>query len=270
MIVININIIITIIITINNIVIIISIINNNNIVYFTLGVPWKSFLVVCFGWPIACSSYRGYVRLNYRLEDEMFVDVLTCVTWGIAELMWGCYVYLIYATRLSFQIQFDLILRYLKNNEGRTELCLNVLRQVVVDYRCFLDCISMYMSVWIPLCVLEVTSNLIWQYRLAGDQDEREIIASSNAKFCMRISMFVTLPLIALGNVHSTNLWEKFQERVHCVKGNNGRNDYFWESITKYLKRVDQKSSGVSLTVMLSILGFYIALVLGNQDVELL
>lgn len=234
------------------------------------GVPWKGFLSICLCWPLVCSSYRAYFRLV--LEDQRSTDVIiTCVSWGIAELMWGSFIYLAYAIRSSFQIQFDLILRNLKDNEGRTELCEKIMRQIVVDFTCFRQFVTLYMSLWVPLSVLEMSTNLTWQYMFHAEimeifKGRMWIITNENATLWLKIIMFVTLPVVAIGDVDMATAWNEFLEKAHCMKISEKGKESFWTGVTKYLKHVDQNSSGTSWTVILSILGCYMALVLGKED----
>lgn len=231
------------------------------------GAPGKLFLIMCMVWPIVCAMYRCYVVLGLRGQTGTRRS-FACFSAGSSMFMWGCFVYLLYTIRLSFQIQLDLILKFLKRFEGQTDLCQNVLRQVTIDFKCFHQCVRIYMTAMIPMCVLAVTTSLTWQYMLNSDKAKEEDVALQkyiNTMIWLEIVMFIILAPIAVGGVDVSYVWERFRTNVYCMMG--GEHQFFWEEITRYLRNVEGKTPVISFTMILSIVGFYMAVQFGQQDV---
>lgn len=177
--------------------------------------------------------------------------------------------FLIYLMRRSFQIQLDLVLRFLKTMEGQTELCQRVLRQVTVDFRCFRHCVRIYMTAVIPLCVLGITTNLTWQYMLhATDAKPSESLTTQkyiNIMIWLEISMFICLGAVAVGGIDAKHIWEKFQLSIYCLQSSHQQSH--WNYLIRYLKHVEERTAAVSFSMILSVVGFYMAVQFGKQDV---
>ncbi|XP_071813249.1 uncharacterized protein [Apostichopus japonicus] len=232
------------------------------------GYPGKIFLVACLVWPVLCAVFRCYVILGLS-NKQTTEDALSCIIAGLAQFIWGCFVFLIYLMRRSFQIQLDLVLRFLKTMEGQTELCQRVLRQVTEDFRCFRHCVRIYMTAVIPLCVLGITTNLTWQYMLhATDAKPSESLNTQkyiNIMIWLEISMFICLGAVAVGGIDAKHIWEMFQLSIYCLQSSHQRSH--WNYLIRYLKHVEERTPAVSFSMILSVVGFYMAVQFGKQDV---
>lgn len=235
----------------------------------TNGYPGKPLLVACLVWPVICATYRCYVIIAVQ-KKQNFESLLTCTVGAISQFTWGCFLFLIYLMRLSFQIQLDLVLRFLKTMEGQTEICQRILHQVTVDFRCFSHCVRIYTTAVIPLCVLGITTNLTWQYMVFSlskdkQKEDLELQKNINIMIWLEITMFVCLTPIAIGGFDPNHVWEKFHINVHCMQSSSEQEH--WNQVLRYLKHVGEKSPTISFSMILSVVGFYMAVQFGKQDV---
>ncbi|KAJ8037272.1 hypothetical protein HOLleu_18052 [Holothuria leucospilota] len=236
------------------------------------GLPSKWFLVICLVWPICCSTYRAYI--TFALKG--YLDIahrLNCLTVGITEFMWGCFVYILFLMRLSFQIQLELVLDFIKKCEGDEDLCQRVVRRLTVDFRCFRDCVAVYMAMMIPLCVLGASTSITWQYLILAhiDKDcsslwcvtERNI----NIMIWMDVLMFSSLGPLAIGGFNVDYLWENFQLHVKFMQ--NKIHQKFWNKIVRFLERTEDQVPYFSFTTILSVVSLYMAFNFDEKDIDI-
>lgn len=171
--------------------------------------------------------------------------------------------------RLSFQRQFTLVLSYIRRHEGDLDNCRNCLSQAVIDFNCFRQLAVIYMGVMVPFTVLEITTNVSWQYRLSGACKQ---IGNENLEknidwlIWSTIIMFITLSIIALGGLDLNYIWEHFASSV--VQAQTALYRSFWQKIFSHLRVMGGQHSVINLTLVWSVIGFYMGLHFGDdQDV---
>ncbi|KAJ8037271.1 hypothetical protein HOLleu_18050 [Holothuria leucospilota] len=224
------------------------------------GLPSKWFLVICIVWPICGSAYRAYI--TFALEGNLDIaHRLNCLTVGITEFMWGCFMYLLFLMRLSFQIQLKLVLDFIKNCKRDEDFCQRVVQRLMVDVRCFRECVAIYMDLMIPLCVLGAFVSLRWQYLILADVDndcsslwcltQRNI----NIMIWMDVLMFSSLGPLAIGGFNVNYLWENFKLHVRFMQ--DDLHPTCWNQLVHFIKRTEDQAPYFSFAAILSIVSLY-------------
>ncbi|KAJ8037578.1 hypothetical protein HOLleu_18427 [Holothuria leucospilota] len=240
------------------------------------GIPNKPFLAICLMWPLFCSTYRAIIKIYLECHYEI-VLILRCLTVVICELIWGCFVYIIYLTRASFQIQFTLLLDFVKKHEGDFNLCHNIIRRFTIEFRCFRNCVSVYMAAMIPICVLGASTTATWQYFLydafknnhneSNDEFERsfDVNVNINIMIWSEVAMFSFLGPLAVGGLDVVYIWENF--RINLIFMQNNQHRRFWRKMLLFLEYVEEQTPFISFTTVLSILSLYLGFQFESQSV---
>lgn len=179
----------------------------------------------------------------------------------------------IFLLRLSFQNHFKLLLKLLQTFEGQTELCQQVITRVMVDFKCFRQCVAVYMSVMIPACVLGAATSTSWYYRVNskgdfGEKSQDWIFEQKNVNFMIwsDVAMFFSLGPIAVGGFDASYIWEDFQVNVIFLKRDEKRK--FWDEIIRFMRQDKEEVPLISLTTVLTIVGLYITVEFGKQAID--
>ncbi|KAJ8036788.1 hypothetical protein HOLleu_17425 [Holothuria leucospilota] len=231
------------------------------------GLPGKLFLIVCLMWP-SCNALYRFIIYTYIIKHHVpFHEFCTIAGTGAIMIMWGCFAYLLYLMRLSFQREFMLILNYFKKKEGDLDNCRNCLSHAILDFNCFRKFVMLYMAVMVPFTVLEVTTTVTWQYSLRDTCQYVESITGSSINILIwsNTAMFIVLNIIAIGGLDVNHVWDNFllsiiqmQTAMHCS---------FWRKIFTHLKRNQGDFSTTNFTMVFSVISFYMGLQFGDQDI---
>ncbi|KAJ8037579.1 hypothetical protein HOLleu_18428 [Holothuria leucospilota] len=233
------------------------------------GLPAKFFLIICLLWPIYCSSYRAIILVALKCHHDV-EDQLLCLTVFITEIIWGCFMYLLYLIRTSFQIQSCLVLDFIKEYEGHAELCHSVIRRMVVDFKCFRRCVTLYLAVMIPICALGASTSLTWQYTLptrfprgryfCGHRDAGDkVFHHTNVMIWSEVTMFFVLGPVAFGGFDVTYIWDNFQ--IHTIFMQDKKFRKFWNEMIRVLEDYEIHAiPSISFPWVLSMVSLYMAL----------
>ncbi|XP_071814413.1 uncharacterized protein [Apostichopus japonicus] len=237
------------------------------------GVPAKHFLVLCLIWPVFAATYRAYIKLGVKGQTDLS-DKISCLTVAIAELLWGCFMFQLFLIRISFQNHFQLLLKFLQKYEGETELCQQVIRRVLVDFKCYQKCVAAYMSVMIPACILGAATSISWFYMVNdmvndGSKDHEWFVMEKNVNFMIwsDVTMFFSLGPLAVGGFNTNYIWESF--KINVIFMNRDKEKKFWDEIDWFLKHVKYDVPLISLRSIFLITSFYVTMEFGKQAIDL-
>ncbi|XP_071814948.1 uncharacterized protein [Apostichopus japonicus] len=237
------------------------------------GVPAKHFLVLCLIWPVFAATYRAYIKLGVK-GQTVLPDKISCLTVAIAELIWGCFMLQLFLIRISFQNHFQLLLKFLQKFEGETELCQQVIRRVLVDFKCYQKCVAAYMSVMIPACILGAATSISWFYMVNdmvndGSKDHEWFVMEKNVNFMIwsDVAMFFSLGPLAVGGFNTNYIWESF--KINVIFMNRDKEKKFWDEIDWFLKHVKDDVPLISLRSIFLITSFYVTMEFGKQAIDL-
>lgn len=231
------------------------------------GLPGKFLLFLCLIWPTCNAIYRTCIYFYLVKRKTDFHTKFSVASTGALLIWWGCFVYVLYLMRISFQRQFMLTLAYIKDKEGALDHCRTCLSHVVLDFNCFRSCIVIYMAVMVPFTVLGVTTNISWQYRLSGScyfVEHFEIESSINILIWSNIVMFIVLSVIAIGGLDLCYIWDNFSLSITQMQ--NEIHGQFWRKIFTHISHISGEHSTMSLTLVWSVIGFYMGLHFGDDQ----
>ncbi|PIK51500.1 hypothetical protein BSL78_11605 [Apostichopus japonicus] len=236
------------------------------------GVPAKHFLVLCLIWPVFAATYRTYIKLGVKGQTGL-PDKISCLTVAIAELIWGCFMFQLFLIRISFQNHFQLLLKFLQKFEGETELCQQVIRRVLVDFKCYQKVRSCIYVCHDTACILGAATSISWFYMVNdmvndGSKDHEWFVMEKNVNFMIwsDVAMFFSLGPLAIGGFNANYIWENFQISVIFMKRDEERK--FWNDIIRFLKQVQDDVPLISLTTVLAMVGLYVTVEFGKQVVD--
>lgn len=234
------------------------------------GIPGKCFLFVCLIWPSLNVCYRGIISHILASYKPKLQDTITIPATELLLVAWGCFTYLLYIMRLSFQHQFEVVVFYVINREGQLDKCRHCISSTTMDFNCFRKFTQFYMAIIISLNVLGATTITSTQYRLTGTcYYEHHFVEQLNLYILIwsTILMFVSLSMIAIGGLDLNSTWRRF--KLSIIQASNSANYKFWQTLLKHITRVGDIDSTVSYTVIFSVIGLYTGLRLEeNQDLS--
>ncbi|KAJ8037283.1 hypothetical protein HOLleu_18063 [Holothuria leucospilota] len=238
------------------------------------GLPGKLFLFLCSVLPLLVTFYRAFIYLyisecpftsqeTFRIvRDVYFLETL------------GCFVYIIYLIRISFQHQFSLLLSYIKEEEGHLDKCRGALFNVTTDFSCFKQFCSNYLLCTIPMAVLAISSSVAWQYTVnstcSSASNERVLDVENN--ICRYVWLVFLLYLavltFAIGGLSTEHIWDNFYDDVLQLQSES--HCEFWDSFVHQLSLLYKTKDNLTVTLFFSVLSCFTALQLGDQDVSFL
>ncbi|KAJ8037285.1 hypothetical protein HOLleu_18066 [Holothuria leucospilota] len=238
------------------------------------GLPGKLFLGLCLVLPIVCALYRGMLYIFLSQCGVNAHAVLTTLAGIFFYETVGCFMYTLYFVRVSFQHQFSLLLSYIKEHEGYLDKCRGVIFQVATDFKCFKDFCTMYVLVTLPVVALVLTSNVALQYMThnvcKSPKDMAILYIENNISLHVWVVVvfFIFALTYAMGGFSVGYLWENFHDDVLQLE--TERFPTFWIKLTRQLSHLCKQTNTLTVTLVLSVLTFFMALQLDNQDVSFL
>ncbi|KAJ8037282.1 hypothetical protein HOLleu_18062 [Holothuria leucospilota] len=240
------------------------------------GLPGKLLLAICICWPMFNSCFRAAIFLittDYNDSVAFFHAVRTSIVCTLLFQCWGCFVYMLYLIRVSFQRQFTLVLSYFVEYEGCIDACRGILLNVVTDFQCFKQLSNLYVVIMLPVAFIGMAANLSWSYLLdqACRENEEVMIVLNCVLFLAWSEMIMGIFLVsyAQGGVDVMYLWDNFFDDV--LKVHSDRHEAFWRNLIRSMALISRKEGRLLVaSVVFSVIGVYMALSRGNQDISFL
>ncbi|KAJ8037284.1 hypothetical protein HOLleu_18064 [Holothuria leucospilota] len=242
------------------------------------GLPGKFFFSLCIILPIACALHRGWIYVYLSECPHNFKNDFHMITTTVIGLFFyvtiGCFIYIVYLIRTSFQRQFSLLLSYIKEEEGHKEKCLRALFSVTTDYTCFKNFCNICFLYCLPVSVLAITSNVAWQYMVSevcsSHVDKRALVVEDNISLnvWLLVLMFLFLLTYATGGLSVEYIWDDF--RFDLLQLQSEHHFEFWKHLTYQVSSLYKSKDTLTATLVFSLVSFFMALKLGDQDVAFL
>eukprot|EP00057_Strongylocentrotus_purpuratus_P018583 XP_011673057.1 PREDICTED: uncharacterized protein LOC105442548 [Strongylocentrotus purpuratus] len=236
------------------------------------GLSWFR-LIFFLAWPVTNAMLR--FANDYYFRYCSFVTLYKEITHWCAFLgyiFYGCFCYLIYIERLSFECEVHQISAFAREQASgknidqvrrrisRFYAQYNVLRRLIRTWMAF----TMVVATW------GLTAHILWNYLVFSDKNidlqNLPILRSLNVVVSSQKIMFFVVPCVAIGGLNLEHVWKRFRNEI--AKHRQHVHDGYWTAINRYLHEINVDHSGdLTPTLIFSAIGFYLGH-MGDNDQE--
>lgn len=223
------------------------------------------YLVLFIIWPLLNSVAQiVYDYAVIQPKRFSFFDNVTRFTTIYGLFFYGCYCYLMFVERKSFQWEFNMIAHSVL--EGSSEMvdkldeCRQRIAQAHNDMRSLREHIGIWMGLGMSMTTLGLVAHATWSYQVYTRCD------FTACEFALRffdlhswskILMFYLLPYFACGGLNIEYIWYNFQYTITSLR--KAGHEKFWHGLRAYLKDIDYKGRAiVKSSLLFSVFGLFL------------
>lgn len=235
------------------------------------GASGKLFLFLGYGATLFHTIYRGkfYIDLCHTFSWHSGISVLCG---GAIMFIFVNFQYLMYLTRLSLQRHFYLVNKFIEKHQGDLNRCRYILGSAVQDFSCYRQFVAVYMALFIPTSTWAITTHVTWQYFIGSkhhnstypDDPVWGYESTINILIWVEICTFLFTSLWATGGMDVTYMWKRLRLRVLTIRRHATHS--FWHKMVRYMDYVNEESSGINMTMIFSVISFFMALQFGDTQ----
>ncbi|XP_038047221.1 uncharacterized protein LOC119721289 [Patiria miniata] len=237
------------------------------------GLPYKAFLLVCLVWPLFNSLWRVvvyYVPFEYIHSPIINISLVSCT---VGMQIWGAFCYLVVLMRLSFQRQFEMELAFLRKHRGILGRCRRRLTLFMEDFGSLGSLSTIWIMFSIAVATWSIATQVYYDYATYDSRHNQTTQPFQTNKeldllIWSEISMFLLLPLVAVGGLDLNGLWVRFRRHVGEMRlgGREGNCDAFCDQILAYCNEHPPVRNIETITLLVSALGLCLAIEFKERD----
>ncbi|XP_011673685.2 uncharacterized protein LOC105442807 [Strongylocentrotus purpuratus] len=191
----------------------------------------------------------------------------------LGSVIYGCFCYIIYLERRSFEIEAHQIFRYAIEQAPyqNVDAVLSRIRHFSIQYKILRRQIRAWMAFTIVVSTWGLTSHITWNYLVFSQKDLPPDVLRTiyflNALVTTQKITFIAVPYFALGGLNMDHIWRYLKEDItHCREHKYKK---YWKAVIIYVKDINKMFSGILTPSIISTgLGIYLGLNLTNsQDI---
>ncbi|PIK42423.1 hypothetical protein BSL78_20719 [Apostichopus japonicus] len=238
------------------------------------GLPGKPFLFICICLPTTVSAYRYAIFLFMGDCGVTFEKVLESVFGTSFMIGMGLVIYLLYFIRVSFQCHFNILLKFIKENDGDLTKCKGVLFGIVAEFTCYSQLCGLYTALLFPVVVLAIVANLTWDYMSSGAcvsqyaQSAQTVQMHLMVLAWIEIIALLSVYLCALGGLNVQYLWDDFITNIVLMRSKQCSKPC--DDVLKQLKQLITGSNALIFSIIGTVTATYMGFNLGQQNIAFL
>ena len=225
------------------------------------GLSWFR-LIFFLAWPVTNAMLR-FVNDYYFQSCSTLTTYKEITHWCafLGYIFYGCFCYLIYIERISFECEVRHISAFARKHASvknidrvyrrisRFYAQYNVLRRLIRRWMAF----TMVVATW------GLTAHILWNYLVFSDKniDTRNLptLLFLNVLIGSQKIMFFVVPCVAIGGLNLEHVWKRFKYEI--AKHRQHVHETYWTAINRYLHEINVDHSGdLTPTLIFSAIGF--------------
>ncbi|XP_038064190.1 uncharacterized protein LOC119734723 [Patiria miniata] len=226
--------------------------------------PCRGFLTVCLSWPL----FNGMYSLIFyvTMGGSLWQAKLSLVFSVVCMIVWGAFCYLVLLLRLAFLQQQRLELGFLWKHVGEVDICRRQLAMYAEDLGSMRRLVSIWIIMVAAISSWAFSSLLYWEYMVisGGFKVKHDYFVAFNINIWSTNTMFLALPLLAVGGVDLKGTWSQFKQSISQMRCES--HDVFWDKILAFCEEQSPVTRVKMLTLMFSALGLFLGLHLSMED----
>lgn len=242
--------------------------------------PFSAFLLISFIFCVISAYLTFVVALEATAVaqcDSTSLSVLS-VSASLGMLFFSLFCNYVYILRTSLREELLFLVKYCYCNEGNVQACRRRIVSMVRDYRVIRSVTNLWMQVVLPASVLGLVVHLKWNYLVftsehtynnrvkPGEKEMRNLVLMSIYIFVSKI-MVTCLPVLAIGGTDLQYMWNEMRLTLSLIQQSHA--ERFWKETLKFVNKLNPHGTEEWVaSVALSVIGVYLGLRVGTQDVD--
>ena len=210
------------------------------------------------------SNTADQPNATFQFYKTSMVVVLSFIGLPIYASFW----YYVLVMRRALTAEFNLVLVFVKRNEGNLEWCRRRIVEINHEFHLLRVVLARLMPFIMASAVLGLTVHISWNYEVYSQTMKH--LAKNNLIiniiiFCEKF-MVLILPIIAVGGLNIDQVWQQFNYAL--TRQRNTNHEEFWDHLLNFTTELHTEHKGHNLTLFLSVISFYLGLNISDQKLD--
>ena len=208
---------------------------------------------------------------NEPIPRQIFKMFKTALDFAVSIIglpIYASFWYYVLVTRRALTAEFNLVLVFVKRNEGNLDWCRRRIVEINHEFCVLRGVLARLMPFIMATAVLGLTVHISWNYNVYSE--DKENLANENLIINIFIFsekfMLLILPLLAVGGLSIDHVWLQFKYALSRQR--SCEYEEFWARLLNFTTELYAENKGHNLTLFLSVISLYLGRNISDQKLD--